>query len=76
MTQLRRLKVRVTVKGNRISSSMERMLHISAPYLLKLLKDYNYTLIRCSAQSEGVQNIAQSCKLKAKVKVEGNGIEH
>ena len=46
MTQLRRLKVRVTVTGN----------GAYALHLLKPLEDYHNTLIRCPAQCEGVQN--------------------
>ena len=68
MTQLRRLKVRVTVTG----SFQLRVCSISFQTLegLSLQFDKKFSSVRGCAK-----HIAQSCKLKAKVTVEGNGIE-
>ena len=72
MTQLLRLKVRVTVTGNGIHPSILRMLHISSNLKgLSLHFDKMFSSVRGCAQ-----DIAQSCKLKAKVTFEGNGTEH
>ena len=70
MTQLRRLKVRVTVTGNGLQL---RVCSISPQTLedLSFHFDKMFSFVRGCAK-----HIAQSCKLKAKVTVEGNGIEH
>ena len=76
MTQLRRLKVRVTVTGNGIWHPyllQLRVCSISHQTLegLSLHFDKMFSSVRGCAK-----HIAQSCKLKAKVTVEGNEIEH
>ena len=71
MTQLRRLKVMVTQV---MEFSLQLRVCFISPQTLEGLSlhfDKMFSSVRGCAKY-----IAQSCKLKAKVTVEGNGIEH